>query len=79
MQTLRCRSLGTQIGRRMAVGASPGPLLRQFLVEATVLCLFGGLPGIAAVGVSLTVGTSFGFFPAGRASRLDPIETLRYE
>ena len=35
------------IGRRMAVGASPGPLLRQFLVEAGILGLLGGAMGVA--------------------------------
>ncbi|MDQ6433574.1 ABC transporter permease [Mesorhizobium sp. LHD-90] len=94
-----------EIGIRLAIGAHERHILIQFLVEATVLSLLGGLIGIAiglalagaaslalsipfapslavillAVGFSALIGMVFGFFPALRGARLDPIVALRHE
>ena len=94
-----------EIGIRLAIGAHEKHILVQFLVEATVLSILGGLIGIVlglalaggatmalsipfvpsisvialAVGFSALIGMVFGFFPALRGARLDPIDALRHE
>jgi putative ABC transport system permease protein len=94
-----------EIGIRKAIGAAPGNIMLQFMIEAVILSFIGGTIGALfgllaawafalisgwpfvisiwaialAFGFSTAVGIFFGWYPARKAAKLQPIESLRYE
>jgi putative ABC transport system permease protein len=92
-----------EIGVRKAIGAKTWSILFQFLMEAAILCMLGGIVGLMisfplslvinqflptampldivllSLFISAMVGVISGFLPAYRASRLNPVDALRYE
>lgn len=94
-----------EIGTRKALGAEDSMIMLQFISEAVILCLIGGLIGMTlgltlgitaakllsypvnisftslyiSVGFSTAIGVIFGYSPAKRAAKMNPIDALRYE
>ncbi|PKM71112.1 MAG: hypothetical protein CVU92_10105, partial [Firmicutes bacterium HGW-Firmicutes-17] len=94
-----------EIGIRKALGARNSAIRSQFIIEAIIICLIGGIIGVglgSALGImgstlmkfptnppflpmiialcfSMAIGVFFGFYPANKAAKLDPIDALRYE
>lgn len=94
-----------EIGIRKALGATNNSIRLQFIIEAMVLCLIGGILGVAlgitggsiaanlmdakakasiasileSVGFSMAIGLFFGYYPANKAAKMNPIDALTYE